>query len=107
MANSMSNYAKPTTEGFQSQLEFFLITPKVQDRIQGLKPRLMKYVKISLATLFDHVKGNPDVEDYFFSPEANEYLKAGMIAHCELVFEMRYDKNTMTPWIRWASDMPN
>ena len=73
------------------QREFFLIDDRVADRIRALRPRLMRYAAEALETVFDHLLTNPEVAHYFEIDENLTYLRAGMLAHCELLFATRYD----------------
>ena len=87
----MSNLAEMMPEHRRSQLEFFQIDDDVISHIRHLKPRAMTYAKIALETMFEHLEYNPDVSDYFSIGENLAYLRAGMLAHCELVFSARFD----------------
>jgi len=87
----MSKVVEMIPEHRRSQLEFFQIDDDVINHIRKLKPRLMAYAKTALETMFEHLEYNPDVSDYFSISENLGYLRAGMLAHCELVFSARFD----------------
>jgi hypothetical protein len=87
----MTNLALLSEEQRQFQLEFFLITDDVIHKIRRLKPKLMSYAKSALENLFSHLDYDPDVSYYFATAENIHYLRAGMLAHCDIVFSARYD----------------
>ena len=82
-----------TEEARSLQREFFRIDEDVIDRVQHLKPRLMKYAEEALETVFDHLVGNPDVAHYFEIADNVTYLRAGMLAHCDELFSARFDEH--------------
>lgn len=73
------------------QREFFQIDDRLADRIRMLKKRLLEYAADALDTVFDHLKTNPEVSHYFEIDENITYLRAGMLAHCDLLFSARFD----------------
>jgi hypothetical protein len=87
----MTSLALPSEEQRQFQLEFFLITDDVIHKIRQLKPKLMAYAKSALEGLFTHLEYDPDVSYYFATSENIHYLRAGMLAHCDIVFSTRFD----------------
>jgi hypothetical protein len=88
----MLNPRPPTQDERESHLEFFRIDEDTIDRMRRLKPRLMKYTRAALETIFEHLTTNPEVAHYFAIEENFAYLRDGMIAHCELVFSARFDQ---------------
>jgi hypothetical protein len=87
----MTLTTQPSPEQFALQREFFRIDDETADRVRRLKPRLMAYAAKTLETLFDHLLSNPEVGDYFDTPENVKYLQAGMLAHCDLSLSTRFD----------------
>lgn len=87
----MTSSATPPTGLVQSQLEFFQIDEDVIDLVRRNKPRLMDYAEKALETVFSQTELNPEVTHYFSITENVAYLRAGMLAHCELVFSARFD----------------
>lgn len=87
----MASTQDPYAELRALEREFFRIDDDVVRRIRKLKPRLMEYAKQALDTVFDHLKTNPIVADYFADEDNLAFLTSGMLAHCDRVLSARFD----------------
>lgn len=87
----MTSSETPPAGLVQSQLEFFQIDEDVISLVRRNKARLMNYAGRALETVLSQTELNPEVVHYFSITENVAYLRAGMLAHCELVFSARFD----------------
>lgn len=87
----MENADDPFAELRQLEREFYKIDEDAIHLIRKHMPRLMQYAETALETVFDHLKTNPVVADYFADEDNMGFLRSGMIAHCNKVLSGRYD----------------
>jgi|GEM_PF-1487129 len=87
----MDNEADPYCEFRALEREFYKIDEDVIDRIRKHKPLFMKYAAKALDSMFDHLRAHPMVADYFADDDNLEFLRSGMLAHCDTVLAARFD----------------
>lgn len=87
----MASTQDPYAELRALEREFFRIDDDVVRRIRKLKPRLMEYAAKALDTVFDHLRTNPIVADYFADEDNLAFLTSGMLSHCDRVLSARFD----------------
>lgn len=87
----MTSSATPPAERLETQLDLFQIDEDLIDLVRRNKPRLMNFAETALESVFNQGEMNPEIAHYFAIAENIAYLRAGMLAHCDLVFSARFD----------------
>lgn len=89
----MTSFVIPTAEQRDDHLEYFRIDQDVIKTVRNMRKRLMRHYDVCLETVFDHLESMPEVAHYFIIPENLGYLKLGLRAHAEIVFQAKFDEH--------------